>query len=152
MTQVRPSSWRRTGLPCWLLWIIDTQVTIIRGGYLQQALPQQPPPCSQLTRILVHLSLLLAEWFYHSPPPQLKRAVFRIPTTLASGQFKSLHFCHDKYTIYYTCYVCANRVVSGGGGAGAAGRLVVGEKKEGRCCTGLVTQLTWSHETTLNLP
>ena len=53
---------------------------------------------------------------------ELKRAVFRNPITHASGQFKSLHLGHAKYTVYYTCYVCANRSVSKRGAG--VGRLV----------------------------
>ena len=74
---------------------------------------------------------------------ELKRAVFRNPTSLTSGQFKSWHLGHGKYTLHYTCYVCVNQTVSVWGDAAA--KLVdqerEREREEGgsRCCV-LVTR------------
>ena len=68
--------------------------------------------------------------------PQLKRAVFRNPRSLTSGQFKSWHLGHGKYTLHYTCYVCVNQTVSGWGDAAAklVDRERGGKGARSRCC------------------
>ena len=80
---------------------------------------------------------------------RLKRAVFRNPTSLTSGQFKSWHLGHGKYTLHYTCYVCVNQTVSGWGDAAAK---LVDQERERREGAGVASKSpALSHLTSLNL-
>lgn len=75
---------------------------------------------------------------------ELKRAVFRNPTSLTSGQFKSWHLGHGKYTLHYTCYVCVNQSVSGW--VDAAAKLVDREREEGGRERGGREQVLWASQ------